>query len=411
MMLLNKYKNFHYLYTYFKKNFRPVLGNNFKAYSKAKFYLSAGLYNESDDDTHLKATMLWLARAQDQCNGKGVAASYDLGKGWQVAYPETSGYIIATFLEYATIYKDQAFYKRAIEIGDWEIEIQTNGGGILSNPTKSHVRVFNTGQVILGWCLLYEKTNDKKYLDAACKAGDFLCRTQENDGRWVDNTHCGARTYHARIDWALLRLYELTGKKEYLETAEKNIIWVLAQQNKNGWFENCGFDNDMPVMHVIVYTIRGLLECHAMNIPEINKLDILPKLIKITNCINEFINDKPYRSIKGFIPTSFQNNWVTDAKHSCLTGNAQHAIFLYRLSQVTNDQTYAAYADVVVSALKKTQLISTQANEQNIAGAIAGSYPIYVGYCPHSFPNWATKFFADALLMKNNYKNNLQIKA
>lgn len=411
MILLNKYQSFRILYSYYKKNFQPALGNGINAFKKAKFYLSSKLFPESDDEAHLKAAMLWMARAQNHCKGKGVSASYNLAYGWDVAYPETSGYIIATFLAYSKIYNDPSFYERAIQIGDWEIEIQTNSGAVLSSPVKTQVRVFNTGQVILGWCALYERTNDEKYLIAASKAGDFLCRTQENDGSWTENTYCGARTYHARIDWALLRLFELTKKREYLEKAEKNIKWVLAQQNENGWFENCGFKDDMPIMHLIVYTLRGLLECHTMNIPEITRLDILPKLIKATDRINEYVNNKSVRNCKGFIPASFQNNWITGDNYSCLTGNAQYAIYLYRLTQITNNNAYPEYADVLISALKKTQLLSSDTKEQNIAGAISGSYPIYIGYCPNSYPNWATKFFADALLMKNNYKNNLNIKA
>jgi hypothetical protein len=35
----------------------------------------------------------------------------------------------------------------------------------------------------------------------------------------------------------------------------------------------------------------------------------------------------------------------------------------------------------------------------NVRGAIAGSYPIYGRYERLKYPNWATKFFVDALLM------------
>ncbi len=411
MQPFNKFKSFRNLWSFYKNYLQPACGNNYESFNTARLYLTNKLFDEKSDNIHLTAAMTWLARAQDVCNGKGVSALYFLNRGWDIAYPETSGYIIATFLEYSSIYNDISFYERAIQIGDWEIEIQTNSGGILSNPTKSFVRVFNTGQVILGWCLLYERTQDKKYLEAACKAGDFLANTQENDGRWIQNTYCGARTYHARIDWALLRLYQLTEKIQYLNIAEKNIKWVLEQQNANGWFENCGFDDNMPIMHVIVYTLRGLLECHNMNIESINKLKILQKLIKPTNKINEFISNQPVRNIAGLIPTSFQNNWFTQDNHSCLTGNAQYAIYLYRLSQINNDSLHSEYADIIVSSLKRTQKISVNKNVQNINGAIAGSYPINLGYCPLSFPNWATKFFADAIMMKNNFKHGLIIKA
>lgn len=408
--MINTLKHYKRTYAYSKAVCKPTFGDASLSFQNALFYFTSRLHPEQADEVHLKAAMAWLSRANDVCNRKGVSATYFLNKGWDVAYPETSGYILATFLTYSELYKDATFFQRAVEIGDWEIEIQTNCGGVLSNPTKSNIRVFNTGQVVLGWCLLYEKTQNKQYLEAAMRSGDFLCNTQESDGRWVQNTYCGARTYHARIAWALLRLFELTKKENYLFAAVKNLKWVLDQQNRNGWFENCGFNDEMPIMHVIVYTLRGLLESHAMNFDKVNELGILPKLLITTERINDFIDSKS-RLKPGFIPTSFQNNWLTTDTHSCLTGNAQYAIYLYRLSQLTGDAKYIKYADLLVSSLKKTQKISTNSKEQNVAGAIAGSYPIYTGYCPNAFPNWATKFFADAVMMKNNYKNGLIIKA
>lgn len=411
MILLRQFRFLRRLYRYYRNFFKPSLGTNYSALGMASFYLSKKLYPEKNDGIHLQAAMSWLARAQDVCGGKGVSAFFDMKNGWDVAYPETSGYIIATFLEYAKIYNAPDYYKRAVEIGDWEIEIQTAEGGILSNPKTAHVRVFNTGQVILGWCLLFERTGDKRYLTAACRAGDFLCNCQEADGRWVNNTYCGPRTYHARIDWALLRLHELTGENKYLEKAEKNIAWVLAQQTNNGWFKNCGFHDEDPIMHVIAYTLRGLLESACINVEKISRLNILEKLIKTTESINNSICASAPQGIKGLIPTSFKSDWTTNDNHSCITGNAQYALYLYRLSQVTRNQAYAQLADQIVSTLKKMQNTGSYNRHKNIIGAIPGSYPFYEGYCPNSFPNWATKFFADAILMKNNYKDGLIIKA
>jgi len=411
MIIHNKYRSSKDVWRFYKTYFQPGFGNNINALQIAKCYYSNKLYDENPDIIHLKLAMKWLERAQDICHGKGVSAAYYLNRGWDVAYPETSGYIIATFINYSELYNDASFLHRAIEIGDWEIEIQTDGGGVLSNPSQKVVRVFNTGQVILGWCLLYEKTKNNKYLEAAIKAGDFLCRTQESNGTWIQNTYCGVRTYHARIDWALLRLYKLTGNEQYLTSATSNIRWVIEQQRSNGWFDNCGFDDDAPIMHTIAYTLRGLLECHEMKIEVIDHFDILPKILSATQHINEFVKIKPVRKIEGLIPTSIQNNWVSHDEHSCLTGNAQYAIFLYRLAQITGEASHAEIADTIVSALKKTQRKSSDIKEINITGAIAGSYPIYTGYCSNSFPNWAAKFFADALMMKNFYKQGLIILA
>lgn len=36
----------------------------------------------------------------------------------------------------------------------------------------------------------------------------------------------------------------------------------------------------------------------------------------------------------------------------------------------------------------------------NVSGAIKGSHPIYWGYLFGTYPNWAAKFFMDALLFE-----------
>ena len=52
-------------------------------------------------DASIEACMQWLSLAQDRsltADG-GVARVYSLVAGWQSSYPETTGYIIPTFLE------------------------------------------------------------------------------------------------------------------------------------------------------------------------------------------------------------------------------------------------------------------------------------------------------------------------
>jgi hypothetical protein len=113
--------------------------------------------------------------------------------------------------------------------------------------------------------------------------------------------------------------------------------------------------------------------------------------------------------ISGMVPTAFDKNWKSTANDSCLTGNAQLAYFLYRLSHCTGNQAYRNIADIVMSATKRTQLVETSLLP--IKGAIAGSFPFSHGYVPNGYPNWAAKFFADALLMKINYAQGLMVPA
>jgi len=377
--------------------------------SLIRHYVQDRLQPEHSDEKHLDEAMNWLCRAQDVCGTTGVSAVFDLKKGWDVAYPETSGYIIATYLAYADLSGNTSFFDRALRIGNWEIDIQTPGGGVLSNPRYDYTRVFNTGQVILGWCALFERTQDNKYLHAALRAGDYLMRIQEPDGSWRRDTYCGARTYHARVDWSLLRLTQVSGDERFAGAAANNLAWVLQQQRKNGWFDNCGFNNDNPIMHVIVYTLRGLLESYAIATLLPKNLDILPKIIRAADPLCAAVERNCVKNIPLMIPTSFDENWESSDQHSCLTGNAQLACFLFRLSTITKVDRYRTLAENVVSTLKKTHVISTQFGQ--IRGAISGTFPLYHGYHQNSYPNWATKFFADALMMKLRYHQQIQICA
>ena len=57
---------------------------------------------EHSDIDHLGAAIGWLCRAQDVRNGEadsgGVAAGWSFEDGWLPSYPETSGYIVETFV-------------------------------------------------------------------------------------------------------------------------------------------------------------------------------------------------------------------------------------------------------------------------------------------------------------------------
>jgi hypothetical protein len=372
-------------------------------------YLAGKLFTEYSDEIHLKATMEWLARAQDVCGGDGVANVFYLKNGWGIAYPETSGYILATYLAYADYSNDKSYIERAVKIGDWEIDIQAANGGVFSSTELRQTRVFNTGQVILGWCKLFEYTDDKKYLKAAIRAGNYLLEVQETDGTWRRDTYCGARTYHARVDWALLRLAQLSGEQRYVVAAVNNLRWVLQQQQLNGWFDQCGFNNDPPIIHVIVYTLRGLLECSLMNNTAVDDLEILPAVTKATDALCKAMKTQFVANIVGMVPTSFDEKWQSPALDSCLTGNAQLVCFLYALGHAIDNQGYRVIADGVLSVTKQTQLVDSSLSA--VKGAIPGTYPISHGYVCNGYPNWAAKFFADALLMKINFAKRLVISA
>ena len=84
-------------------------------------------------------------------------------------------------------------------------------------------------------------------------------------------------------------------------------------------------------------------------------------------------------------------------KYICLTGNIQMALVWMRIYELTNDSTFLSSAFKMIDLIKNIQDIKTK--NRNINGAIKGSLPIYGRYAFAKYPNWATKFFADALML------------
>jgi hypothetical protein len=104
----------------------------------------------------------------------------------------------------------------------------------------------------------------------------------------------------------------------------------------------------------------------------------------------------------GFLHGRWFSDWQPAALSSCLTGAAQIAVVAYRLSAHTGEPRYRQAADSVVNYLKALQLTGAgRVAEPEIVGAIGGSFPLVGAYMRNGFPNWATKFFLDALLCQD----------
>jgi hypothetical protein len=74
----------------------------------------------------------------------------------------------------------------------------------------------------------------------------------------------------------------------------------------------------------------------------------------------------------------------------------------YRLFEQTGDQRYRAVADRLVNYLKSLQALD--AADPNVNGALAGSFPLLGGYMTGGYPNWATKYFLDGLMLQDRLR-------
>ena len=67
------------------------------------------------------------------------------------------------------------------------------------------------------------------------------------------------------------------------------------------------------------------------------------------------------------------------------------------LAQITAEESFRDRARAGLYYLKTTQKLA--APDAMVRGGIAGSSPIWGDYSRFEYPNWAAKFFSDALMM------------
>jgi uncharacterized protein YyaL (SSP411 family) len=343
----------------------------------------------------LRGVMAWLIIAQDATNDDGVAQTYFIKtKRWAASYPETTGYIISTFFDYAIFTKESEFRDRAIRMAKWEQAIQLPEGGIQASTIDAETivaTVFNTGMVILGWVRAYQVTAETAFLTCARRAAGWLEAVQDADGAWrkygSPMTANALNTYNTRVAWALLEVDRVASLGRLREAARRNLEWALTQQQKNGWLtNNCFFDNAQPYTHTIAYAMRGFLESSVL----------LGEHRYLKAAEDVFLGLEPSIHSSGFLAGRFNRDWQPTVRYCCLTGNAQLALNGFRLYQLTGNEIYRESARRLLRYVLRTQNLQTP--DLNVRGGVAGSWPIQGEYHPGQYPNWAAKFTADALM-------------
>lgn len=341
-------------------------------------------------DDHLYAAVDWLKRAQDVTGDGGVSQGYYFFRhgrwGWLGSYRETSGYIVETFLDLAREFGEDEYRQRALQIARWLCTVQ-NPDGSYSNPNyRGGGIVFDTGQVLFGLTRAYRKSGEPQFLDAAVKAGRWLCDKMDDDGAWRRNTHnrC-VHTYNTRSAWALLELHALAPEKRLTEAARANLDWA-SRQEREGWFRLNAFKpEEVPFTHNIAYAIRGFLEA-GEQLKESRYTDIARRAAE------KLI---PHVGPDGFVPARIDRRGAR-ARSACLTGNCQLSIIWARLFESSGEEKFLDAATRSLGYVISHQDINTP--NPDIRGGIKGSQPIWGRYSPLSYPNWAAKFFIDAVL-------------
>jgi hypothetical protein len=355
---------------------------------------------EENHTAHLVAAVDWLARAQDATGSGGIARGYSLGwnpyfgvRGWEPAYPETTGYIIPTLYAASRRLKRPDLAARAERAARWECAIQLPTGavrgGVVGQETSP--AVFNTGQVVVGWLSAYAETGEPVFADAARRAARYLVSILDHDGFWRrDNSRFAlahSTMYNARVSWALAEAGQRLGMPECTDAAARSLAVVAGRQRVNGWIPDCCLtDPARPLSHTIAYAIHGLLEGGR----------VLEDARLIDHASRAALAVADSANAHGSIAGRFHDDWSPAATWRCLTGEAQMAIVWLRLFEMTNEPHWLEPVTPVIRFLKGTQ--NRTSAESGLRGGIKGSGPLSGGYGAYETLSWATKFFADLLM-------------
>jgi hypothetical protein len=100
----------------------------------------------------------------------------------------------------------------------------------------------------------------------------------------------------------------------------------------------------------------------------------------------------------GWLAGTYADSWRPCARYACVTGLAQMSLNWMRLDQICANGEFREAARRAIAYVKRTQRLDHP--DDIVRGAIPGSAPIWGDYSRFEFPNWAAKFFSDALMME-----------
>jgi hypothetical protein len=312
-------------------------------------------------------------------------------------YPETSGYIIPTLLSLSHAFDDPALEQTAWEIGLWLTGIQLDNGGFVGREigVQQEPDVFDTGMILLGFNALISRHREPRIMAAAARAANFLTASLDTDGCFAKHiSHGMVHTYNVRSAWALLAFGRLGGDARLEEAAERNLNWTLQQQTANGFFLNNAFKpRGNANTHGIAYVLRGLLQSYFLT----GRRDLLRATLVAAEALLAQFERRHWLAAEIGPDWSFRSNYI------CLTGYAQLAIVFYLLSEVVSEGRFAEAASSLIDRVAGT--LDLTSPDANYYGAVAGSFPIHGNYAPLQYPNWATKFFIDAFLLRRTIES------
>jgi malonyl-CoA O-methyltransferase len=265
------------------------------------------------------------------------------------AYPEVSGYLVPTLLQYG----ERTLAKRLLR---WLCNIQ-RANGSFTDPDHGCPYIFDSGQVLRG--LLAGVALGPTVRDAARRVADYLCAQMVEGGKGGFGPRYGSEgnppvpeTVHLYALPPLVQAAEVLGNPEYRAAAQRCLDYYCAHKD----FLNIG-----SLTHFLGYELDALIDLGRADLAS-------PKLKEL----------RSLQAADGSVRGQGGVPWV------CSPGLAQIAICWYKTAQ-------SEPADKALAWLEGVQRPS---------GGFLGSYGPAAAYLGDAELSWAAKFYLDAHLSR-----------
>ena len=278
----------------------------------------------------------WILRNQQENGGVSVF------RGSPTEYPEVTGYIIPTMLQYG--FQDEAL--KMVEF----LASRANEDGSFNAADSSCVYLFDTAQALRGLNAICKVTD--RYANLRQKTAEYLFDDlKENGGVFQKNYEDDAiipETIQLFALPALLDYARAVGSAEKEEMVHRAVMQYLQSPEAL---------STKTLTHFLAYQIDGLIDLGYSE-------EVRPVLEKLLASQRE----------DGAIPAYEGVDWV------CITGCSQLAICLYKLGMLEPANRLMTWV------------------EQNMEedGGFLGSVGPGAAYFSDREPSWAVKFYLDA---------------
>ncbi len=292
-------------------------------------------------------------------NGKGII----INSNKKIIYPEVTGYIIPTILNFGLTDLAKNYAKYLINIQN------ENGGYGLNNISY----VFDTGQVLRGFVTLYKLNIMKEELyNPILKICDWLLNDSLNDNKF----------YIPKSGWTIKKKIKNKQKivisegvylyvLEYLKYAVKNILnnegYIKIVLKIEEYYINIQYD--FKSANMLTHFYAYILEA---------KVDLGYKID-----VNEFLKYKTDE----YIPAYYNEKWL------CTPGYMQLGIILYKTGYIEEGN----------------KVLDNIIKYQENSGGLKGSYGDNASYFQNDELSWNAKYLLDLINQKIITHNDLSI--